>query len=126
MYLIYGPSLFGYWDHLVIGIIFGLAQSDPIKQRHCITIFLIPILFIILTGASLFQDAYAPWTSLAYYPKDYGSITSAFDTDCSLACSIREKNGNGQVNTKCYHLLSYGMIMKDYLSRGGGGGGVGV
>ena len=43
----------------------------------------------------LFHDVYAPWTSLAFNPKDYGSITTASDTDCSLACTFREQNGKG-------------------------------
>jgi hypothetical protein len=47
------------------------------------------------TAPLLNQVIYSPWTSVARYPRDYGSGNSFSDTDCSLACSLREQKGKG-------------------------------
>jgi hypothetical protein len=52
--------------------------------------------------ASPSQDTYQPFTSLANYPKYYGASRSVSDTTCSLACTLEEQNGNGQVIFICF------------------------
>jgi len=69
-----------------------LAFVDRCIRRHAATYMKSSIY---VTAPSHFQDIYAPWTSVARFPRDYGSGNSFSDTDCSLACSLREQNGKG-------------------------------